>query len=154
MASIQDSYLSGSNIEFIEGLYARYLDDPASVDPSWREIFDKQSGDGQPIFLNGNGVGRRQAAVAAISDRAAASAQSMDLQSRVDHTIYAFRLRGHLVAKLDPLGRPRPRLDHVADYPLVNAQHFSPTELERAVDPGGVYEERQVRLKDLVARLR
>ncbi len=154
MASIQDSYLSGSNIDFIEGLYARYLEDPSSIDPSWREIFDQQSREGRPIFLNGKGSALRRAEAEAVVQSPSASAQSMGLQSRVDQTIYAFRLRGHLVAQLDPLGRPRPRLDHVADYPLVNEQHFSPSELEQYVDPGGVFEEKQVRLRDLLARLR
>ena len=39
MANFQDTFLSGANIDFIEGLYARYLEDPASVDASWREVF-------------------------------------------------------------------------------------------------------------------
>ncbi len=154
MATIQDSYLSGSNIDFIEGLYARYLEDPSSIDPSWREIFEQQSRDGRPIYLNGKGAAFRRAQAEVVVQTPSASAQSMGLQSRVGHTIYAFRLRGHLVAQLDPLGRPRPRLDHVADYPLVNEQHFSPSELEQFVDPGGVFEEKQVRLRDLLARLR
>ncbi len=38
MSNFQDSYLSGGNIEFIEALYARYLEDPTTVDPSWREF--------------------------------------------------------------------------------------------------------------------
>ena len=35
-------------------------------------------------------------------------ASDMALQSKVDQTIIAHRLRGHLVAQLDPLGTPRP----------------------------------------------
>ena len=50
MANFQDSYLSGGNIDFIEGLYARYLEDPSSVDPSWRELFERNDGAGRPIF--------------------------------------------------------------------------------------------------------
>lgn len=38
MANPQDTFLSGANIDFIEALYARYLEDPASVDSSWREL--------------------------------------------------------------------------------------------------------------------
>src|SRR5713226_8098388 len=151
MSSLQDSYLSGSNIDFIEGLYARFLENPASIDSSWREIFEQQGREGRPIFPNGK-LPRAAPAVSQPDD--SASAQRMGLQARVGQTIYAFRLRGHLVAQLDPLGRPRPRLDHVADYPLVNEQHFSPSELEQYVDPGGVFEEKQVRLRDLLARLR
>jgi 2-oxoglutarate dehydrogenase E1 component len=32
----QTSFLYGGNSSFIEELYARYLTDPASIDPSWR----------------------------------------------------------------------------------------------------------------------
>ncbi len=33
------TFLSGANAEFIAELYARYLDDPGSVDASWRGFF-------------------------------------------------------------------------------------------------------------------
>ncbi|HLL56179.1 MAG TPA: 2-oxoglutarate dehydrogenase E1 component [Myxococcaceae bacterium] len=170
MANFQESFLSGSNIEFIEGLYARYLEDPNSVDPSWREIFERNLGQGHPIYAltDGNGANGKatQAAVAPprhvqappapqpllIHDQA--TAQSMNLQAKVDQTIYAFRLRGHLLAKLDPLGRPRPPLEHAADLSMVNENHFSQAELEQLVDPNEVFQQKRVRLADLMTRLR
>ena len=36
-----NSYLFGSNAPFIEALYDRYLEDPASVEPRWRAYFDE-----------------------------------------------------------------------------------------------------------------
>src|SRR6476659_1465565 len=127
MANHQESFLSGSNIDFIEGLYARYLKDPESVDASWRELFDGQRGHGSPVFTGVNGAhgtpstnGTNGAAGAVNGHGApapiaagpapatqASPARSMALQARVDQTIISFRLRGHLLAKLDPLGRPR-----------------------------------------------
>ena len=35
----QTSFLYGGNAQFIENLYARYQQDPASVDPHWRQFF-------------------------------------------------------------------------------------------------------------------
>ena len=35
----QTSFLYGGNAQFIEQLYARFLSDPASVDPHWRQFF-------------------------------------------------------------------------------------------------------------------
>ncbi|WP_119390290.1 2-oxoglutarate dehydrogenase E1 component [Taklimakanibacter lacteus] len=35
----QTSFLYGGNAHFIEQLYTRYLDNPASVDPAWRQFF-------------------------------------------------------------------------------------------------------------------
>ncbi|WP_224367677.1 2-oxoglutarate dehydrogenase E1 component [Hyalangium versicolor] len=173
MPNFQDSYLSGANIDFIEGLYARYLQDPSSVDPSWREIFERNNGAGRPIFnktlleapapaappapgKNGNGKSAA-AVVQALAPAAApapAPAQDVRLQARVDQTITAFRLRGHLRATLDPLGRPRPPLEHVADMPMVDEKHFSSTESEQIVESGSVFQEPRVKLAELVARLR
>src|ERR1700704_3863350 len=33
------SFLQGANATYIDELYARYEDDPASVDPEWQEFF-------------------------------------------------------------------------------------------------------------------
>jgi 2-oxoglutarate dehydrogenase E1 component len=33
------TFLTGANAGFIADLYARFLDDPASVDDSWRRFF-------------------------------------------------------------------------------------------------------------------
>src|SRR4051812_12398536 len=102
MPNFQDTYLSGSNIDFIEGLYARYLKDPSSVDPSWRETFERNNGAGRPIFNptpnqleaptpaapgKGNGKTNGAAAAAAAAPAAAPTAaptQDVRLQARVD----------------------------------------------------------------------
>jgi 2-oxoglutarate dehydrogenase E1 component len=161
----QDSFLTGANIDFIEGLYARWLEDPASVDASWQDLFAQSGGgrpltadagvpklaNGRPPATNGNGAPVHRLSVEA----PAISAANMGLQARVDQTLYAFRLRGHLLAQLDPLGRPRPALEHAADLAMVTDQAFSPAELEQMVDGSGVFAgERRVRLRDLLDRLR
>jgi 2-oxoglutarate dehydrogenase E1 component len=174
MANFQDTYLSGANIDFIEGLYARYLQDPSSVDPSWREIFERNNGAGRPIFnknlieppapaaaatpgktgnkavTHGNGAAQAQALAVA----AAAPTQDMRLQARVDQTVTAFRLRGHLRATLDPLGRGRTPLAHVADMGMVDENHFSTAELEQTVESSSVFPEQRVKLSELLGRLR
>ena len=35
----QSSFLYGGNAQFIEGLYAKYLENPAAVDTHWRQFF-------------------------------------------------------------------------------------------------------------------
>ena len=35
------SFLYGGNADYIEGLYARYKADPASIDPTWASYFDR-----------------------------------------------------------------------------------------------------------------
>ena len=58
MPNPTDTFLSGSNIDFIEGLYARWLEDPASVDPSWRELFSGTASTGRPITGSTDGQPR------------------------------------------------------------------------------------------------
>ncbi|MET0405225.1 MAG: 2-oxoglutarate dehydrogenase E1 component [Cystobacter sp.] len=174
MANFQDSYLSGGNIDFIEGLYARYLEDASSVDSSWREVFERTDSAGRPIFnptpieppapvvpgKNGKGDKSDKAAPAAAQALAPQKAatvafeQDMKLQARVDQAISAFRLRGHLRANLDPLGRPRPPTGHVADVGMADDKHFSAAELEQMVESFNVFPEARVKLKDLLGRLR
>ncbi|MDB5591330.1 2-oxoglutarate dehydrogenase E1 component [Enterovirga sp.] len=76
------SGLAGTSVAYLEDLFRRYQDDPASVEPSWRSAFDLAAalsdGDRAP-----NGA-----------DRAAVLREE------------AVRQRGHLTARLDPLGRP------------------------------------------------
>src|SRR5215831_14179864 len=45
------SELAVANLGFAEDLYFQFLNDPASVDPGWRRIFEKLNGS------NGNGMG-------------------------------------------------------------------------------------------------
>ena len=46
----QTAFLYGGNGAFIEDLYARYLDDPGAVDPSWRGYFDELGPETRTLF--------------------------------------------------------------------------------------------------------
>ena len=119
--------LYGANAAYIGELYERYLNNPASVDAEWRAFF-AQYGDsandaakdfgGAPWVKNKTQVigfepkiaekrnpkkpGRRKTDGKAAS---ATPAQSASLDSIHAHMlIRAYRVRGHLLAQLDPLG--------------------------------------------------
>src|SRR6202047_458561 len=49
------SFLQGTNGPYIDGIYARYESDPASVDPEWREFF--KSLKDQPADVRKNAEG-------------------------------------------------------------------------------------------------
>ncbi|MCB1187391.1 2-oxoglutarate dehydrogenase E1 component [bacterium] len=115
-----DQSLDVQSLAFMEGLYEDYLRDPQSVSESWRRYFASFEGNGDsgarefqlgPSFparsiFNGNGHGSNGASMAAA-----------DLQDRVDQLVRLFRVRGHMIAKLDPLGRPRPHFEELdPDY--------------------------------------
>lgn len=100
----------GINSGYVAELLDRYVQDPNSVDESWRHYFQAR---GIPAhsWANGNGYALPQAATtAAFPSGAPALVRAPELQSggalqgRVSQLIDAYRTRGHLYANLDPLG--------------------------------------------------
>ncbi|MBY0429953.1 MAG: 2-oxoglutarate dehydrogenase E1 component, partial [Rhodospirillales bacterium] len=47
---VEQSFLFGANATFIAELYARYVEDPAGVDPSWVSFFRELSEDGRSVL--------------------------------------------------------------------------------------------------------
>jgi 2-oxoglutarate dehydrogenase E1 component len=123
----------GINAGFVEDLHARWQQSPQSVDEQWRRFFEaRDRGErGQAPETNGaNGHGPgANGALAAPSitytNGTAAYATKLvqrderllaaaALQGRVYQLVNAYRVRGHLFAKTDPLGTPpeaAPELD-------------------------------------------
>ena len=141
-AFLQTAFLYGGNAGYIEDLYARYQEDPASVDAEWQAFFGALKDDRQSVVQNARGAswkkpnwpiaangelvsaldGNWAQVEKAVGDKIQAKAQAKgaeispaDVQQatrdsvRALMLIRAYRVRGHLHAKLDPLGiNPRP----------------------------------------------
>ena len=111
--SLEERYatspLSGGNAPFVEGYYEDYLVDPGSVPPALREWFDSIA-DGardRPRKPLEDAV-RAAAGRPAVQAGGEASPDLLQKQLGVLQLIEAFRLRGHLLAQLDPLGIVQP----------------------------------------------
>lgn len=154
MSTLSDSFLTGANIDFIEALYSLFLIDPMAVDPSWRALFSTLQREGKPLIIDGLTLARAAKPNGYASPSDDKSAADMSLQAKVDRTIISFRLRGHLVAHLDPLGLPRPSLEHLADLGLSTMDHFTQQELNELVLPLGSFDESRVPLKRVIERMR
>jgi 2-oxoglutarate dehydrogenase E1 component len=120
---IETSFLSGANAPFIAEMYARYVEDPAAVDPSWRGFFGELTDDPAAVATEvkgaswrprtsriiGNGRDMETAGVvrkgATDAEVRAAAVDSF----RALMLIRAYRERGHLAASLDPLGLEKPK---------------------------------------------
>src|SRR5687767_11480677 len=50
------SFLSGPNAPFIEELYAKYLENPSAVDPSWRKFFSELQDDSAIVLQDIRGA--------------------------------------------------------------------------------------------------
>lgn len=124
------------NLAFIEDLYTAYVRDPEAVPPVWRRYFeeldaqDPAGANGHrptqvgPSFAAGslfnpprvvvttNGATPAPAnagAAPAMEPRPTTTEETSSLQDRVDQLIRAYRVRGHNIARIDPLGLPRPQ---------------------------------------------
>ena len=112
------SFLAGNNTEFINEFYAEYISDPNSLPESWRKFFDGLSDDEKLIYNNLTGPswspGKKiKKPIKKIKENLSIEdSKDVDLkfvkQSSKDSVraimlIRAYRIRGHLIANLDPL---------------------------------------------------
>ncbi|MCL4142481.1 UNVERIFIED_CONTAM: hypothetical protein GTU68_062621 [Idotea baltica] len=108
----ETSLFSGANSAYLEGQYELYLTDPNSVDETWRDHFARLPMVGDNVREVAHSEVRdqfyqmtRNATVApAASNGSGASSQDLK-QIYVSQLINAYRVRGHQLAKTDPLGQ-------------------------------------------------
>ncbi len=154
-AFLNTAFLYGANAPYIEELYARFQENPASVDSEWREFFS--SFNDRPAdavkLARGASWGRDESADGAangavsteksvsqkVSERAAANGQAASPEEvqratrdsvRALMLIRAYRMRGHLAADLDPL-----KIEKPADHPELDpaSYGFSEADLDRPI---------------------
>ena len=149
----ESSFLFGTNAAFIESLYARYQENPDSVDESWRAYFAELDERGlTPTQLGRGPAWRRDVKlqtengelVSALTGEWPAKAGAVseqDLRAAAQESVRAiqlirsYRVMGHLAADLDPLKltpkAPLPQLDP-------GFYGFHDGDLDRPVFLGGV----------------
>ena len=153
------SFLTGANAEFIAGLYARFLEDPASIDDSWRQFFAELGDDGAAMLDDLRPVRDSRSQTAAIgagagpgpaTDRAALRHATAD-SIRALQLIRAYRVRGHLEADLDPL-----RLDQRGPYPELDYRSygFGEADLDREIYLNNIFGRERATLREIIAILR
>ncbi len=101
------SFLSGSNAHFIESLYEQFLQDPASVDGTWRTFFQALE-DGRPVELPPQ-MRRESAEKSTTAPIAAAGGADAQASIRAIQLVRAYRVTGHREADLDPLKLSKPK---------------------------------------------
>jgi 2-oxoglutarate dehydrogenase E1 component len=149
------------SLAFVEGMYADYLEDQTSVPPEWQSYFGKMTdGNGAslhqalgPTFARAslfNPPAHRPPLGGPGANGATKELNVAVLQDRVDQLIRAYRVRGHMIATLDPLGLPRPvppELD-LEFYGLTEA------EMDRPFSTRTIYGPDVLTLRGIVKRLR
>ncbi len=190
-----------ASLAFLEELFERYQEDPASVSPDWQAYFaswasgeaggspsagqplaaaSSEAGDpaGSPRGTNGHaeprsrlvtpdGIATGQTVALANGDVHLPAAPAGEakplplpgtagenrvafLQDRVDQLVRAYRVRGHLMAEIDPLGRPRPGL------PELDPQfyHLTEEDMDRSFSTDTIEGPQSMSLRQIIKRLR
>jgi 2-oxoglutarate dehydrogenase E1 component len=170
MSTIPASFLSGPNAPFIEELYAKYVESPASVDPSWRKFFSELQDESATVLQDirgaswaprarsveiGNGHEDEHSNGAALATRQAPASKDLTSASRDSlramMLIRAYRVRGHLEAKLDPLDL-KPRHRHSELDP--KSYGFSDADMDREIYIDNVFGYQHATLRQIVHAVR
>ena len=128
--------MNSYSLDYIDDLYVQYVRDPNSVSDTWRKYFEQflvvgGSRDSEPANASANSK------VATSNRRGSTGNEQTDqalwlarIQDRVNNLVREYRVRGHLVADLDPLGLERP------DSPNLNPESYglSDDDLDRPFD--------------------
>ncbi len=101
-------YITNSHPSYIEGLYQDFVKDPASIDEEMRKFFEGFD------FAIGNTAASTNGT---LQNGAAVSTNQLDKEFGVFRLIRAYRKKGHLVAKTNPI---RERKDRYAKLELSN----------------------------------
>jgi len=144
--------LSSENAAFAEQLLGEYLQEPARVSPAWRKYFSDLLAAERPGPVAASAPRTTTASPAsrlpapsppvpanrlpleAARPRGDGEAQSLQLdaarlQDRLRNLVQSFRGRGHLAARLDPLGLSRPEPDDL----LPRTHGLADADLDRTV---------------------
>lgn len=134
------SYISNAHVDYLEELYNSYKTDPASVDRSWQIFFE-----GFDFSQRGNGNG----ALASTSE-GTVTLEHFDKEIMVRHLIHAYRTRGHLRAKTNPV---RERKDRKA---LLDLEDFglSEADLDTEFEVGNIIGIGKATLRKIVESLK
>jgi len=113
------SFLAGTNAEFINEFYADYLSDPKSLPESWRQFFEGLSDEQKLIYNDLKGPSwsperkNKKIVLESLESVKEEKSQEINLEEgakqatkdsvRAIMLIRAYRIRGHLIASLDPL---------------------------------------------------
>ena len=153
--------LSGGNAAFIEGLYERFLVDPEAVPGEWRSLFRSfTAGEAGARRDLPHGPVRADFAARATRPRLGSGSPTADAgnelaakQGAVSRMAQVYANRGHLVARIDPLGmlkRDTPRVLELEHFGLGEAdldQEFFTGSRSEAVPT-------RMKLRDMLQQLR
>src|SRR5437660_908345 len=132
---MRTSIAARANLDLIEENYRRWRRNPESVGSGWAAFFEG--------FELGETPEHDGAVTKPVEIR------ESSLQSRVDGLVYAYRILGHTIARVNPLADKRP------ENPLLTLRElgFSEKDLDLRVSSKFFFDNRQMTLREMIALL-
>ncbi len=132
---MRTSIAARANLDLIEENYRRWQRNPESVGSGWAAFFEG--------FELGETPEHDGAVTKPVEIR------ESSLQSRVDGLVYAYRILGHTIARVNPLAEKRP------ENPLLTLRElgFSEKDLDLRVASKFFFDNRQMTLRDMIGAL-
>jgi 2-oxoglutarate dehydrogenase E1 component len=141
------SAFNGGNAAFLGEQYARWATDAASVDPSFAELFSAMNDEARSVLEDGTGAS--WAPMGGVSPEQSRAATIASIRALM--LIRSYRVRGHLEARLDPLGLQIPAPHAELDY---RTYGFTDADLDRPIFIDHVLGLETASLREIVRILR
>jgi len=145
----QTSHLYGGNAPYIEAWYEAWLEDADSVPEQWRKYFESMPAPDTPETGHIEiGQRFRQISLGNIGYPATGTEFTDHKQAGVSRLVNSYRIRGHEIARLNPLGIAHH--EPVADLEL-GFHDLDTSDLEHEFDTGSLAAPPRMKLKDILA---
>ncbi|XP_023025457.2 2-oxoglutarate dehydrogenase complex component E1 isoform X6 [Leptinotarsa decemlineata] len=163
-----EPFLNGSSGQYVEDMYNAWLADPSSVHTSWDSFFrnSAQGGPGYQPPPSLAPLGRNEIPATSLLPMAGSlslgggqiSEKVIDDHLAVQAIIRSYQIRGHHIAKLDPLGINSADLDDQTPQDLVYRNYnFEETDMDRVFKlPSTTFiggKEKSLPLREILRRL-
>ncbi len=154
------SAFTGGNAAFLGELYARWAADPGAVDPSFAALFAALNDDSRAVLEDATGASWAPRPSAFTPGAAAPAAMPTSPEQvrdailpsvRALMLIRSYRVRGHLEARLDPLGLTVPKPHSELDPATYG---FTAADLDRDIFIDNVLGRESATLREIVGILR
>ncbi len=161
---MNDTFLNSANAPYVAELYSKFRNDPESVDTTWKDFFNNLNEDDYSVLKDFGGPEWKERSSSIIDKnyitkviKSNTNYNSEEFRiSTLDsiralRLIRAFRINGHLIADLDPLGISERDYPQELDY---KSYGFNESDLEKEIFIDGSLGLEKGKLKNIIKILK
>ncbi len=161
---MNDTFLNSANAPYVAELYSKFRNDPESVDTTWKDFFNNLNEDDYSVLKDFGGpewkerpssIIDKNYITKVIKSNAKYNSEEFRISTldsiRALRLIRAFRINGHLIADLDPLGISEREYPQELDY---RSYGFVESDLEKEIFIDGSLGLEKGKLKNIIKILK